>query len=85
MGVSAKINCPNCGWQPEGEKHWLCKSCEHEFDMFADAGRCPRCYHVHDYTLCIDYAGGCASLSPHLDWYDGMDEGLRKINIEKTN
>lgn len=51
--------------------------------MFDDAGRCPRCYHVHEYTLCIDHAGGCGSIAPHLDWYQGLDEGLREINVAR--
>jgi DNA-directed RNA polymerase subunit RPC12/RpoP len=84
MSIIEDVQCPNCGWQPDGEKHWLCRSCEMEFDMFADAGRCPRCNHSHEYTECIEYAGGCQSISPHLDWYKGLDQGLREINIEKT-
>lgn len=81
--MKVPAQCPHCGWQPDGEEHWVCDSCQNYFDMFADAGRCPRCYHVHEHSPCIDHAGGCGRTAPHLDWYPGLDEGLRKINVER--
>jgi DNA-directed RNA polymerase subunit RPC12/RpoP len=82
--LETPIACPHCTWQPDGEAHWLCHACGLEFNMFEDAGRCPRCYHVHTKTACVEYAGGCNQIAPHLDWYKGLDQGLKEINILKT-
>lgn len=84
MIINPEAACPHCHWPPDGKDHWICQGCELEFNMFEDAGRCPRCYHVHEYTHCVPYAGGCENTAPHLDWYKGMDEGLKAINILKN-
>jgi DNA-directed RNA polymerase subunit RPC12/RpoP len=83
MKTRVDIACPHCGWKPDGEEYWQCDGCGQPFSMFGDAGRCPSCYHVHEHTQCIDHAGGCGSVAPHLDWYIGLDEGLREINVER--
>ena len=71
-----KIACPHCAWEPDGRPHWQCH-CGHVWDTFETAARCPNCKHQHRDTQCIDHAGGCARVSPHLDWYKGLDEWLR--------
>ncbi len=82
--IGENTACPHCHWPPDGKAHWICESCQMDFNMFEDAGRCPRCYHTHDETQCISYAGGCGEISPHLDWYLGLDQGLKEINIFKN-
>lgn len=86
MSGSLKVRCPSCHWEPpENQSFWECEACGMEFDMFADLGRCPRCGHHHEQTPCIPYAGGCAHISPHLAWYEGLDEGLKEINIRRRD
>lgn len=31
------------------------------------------CRHQHKDTQCPGTGGGCDKLSPHLDWYEGLD------------
>jgi hypothetical protein len=33
-------------------------------------------------TQCILHAGGCTAWSPHLDWYEGLDEIIQKLKEE---
>lgn len=75
--------CPKCKWEPDGKAYWNCENCSHEWDMFSTAARCPNCSHQHHNTQCIEWEGGCDEFSPHLDWYEGMDEGLSEISVMK--
>ena len=79
--MELKVCCPQCGWLPDGEAYWTCRSCSYDWDVFSTGGRCPRCDFEHQFTECIGWAGGCDEMSPHLDWYQGLDEGLEEINI----
>ncbi|MGB0177198.1 MAG: hypothetical protein ACPF9D_08525, partial [Owenweeksia sp.] len=71
--MELKVQCPECGWKPDGEPYWSCRSCSYEWDMFSTGARCPRCDFEHQYTECIGWAGGCDETSLHLDWYEGLD------------
>jgi hypothetical protein len=64
---------PECNWEPDGLPHWRC-SCGHHWDTFSTGGRCPECHKVWEETQCIVFAGGCHNWSPHLDWYEGLDD-----------
>ncbi len=70
-----KIKCPQCQWEPDGSPFWECH-CGHVWNTFETAGRCPICSFQHNYTQCVDYAGGCKTYSLHLDWYQGLDEAV---------
>lgn len=71
-----KICCPKCSWEPDGRPYWACSDCGFSWDTFKTAARCPRCQRQHEYTQCIDFAGGCAASSPHIDWYRDLDDLL---------
>ncbi len=76
------IRCPKCHWQPDGRPHWQC-TCGTVWNTFDTAARCPGCGKVWDYTQCVDHSiGGCSALSPHLDWYDGLDDVVDKLKEE---
>ncbi|MCB0594894.1 MAG: hypothetical protein H6557_22640 [Lewinellaceae bacterium] len=85
MTEDIKIECPKCGWEPDGGAYWSC-TCGHVWDTFATAGRCPACNKQWKHTQCIGYKGGCNQFSLHLDWYKGLDGWLeRELEaIEKT-
>ena len=76
-----KIRCPKCHWEPDGKPYWKC-SCGHVWDTFSTGGRCPSCTKVWEETECIPNAGGCNKTSPHLDWYDGLDEIIAQLKAE---
>ena len=44
------------------------------WNTFATGGRCPACKKVWEVTQCVVSAGGCEKWSPHLDWYEGLDD-----------
>jgi hypothetical protein len=76
------IRCPKCKWEPDGKPHWAC-SCGNVWDTFATAGRCPSCGKIWKDTQCVAASsGGCSAWSPHLDWYDGLDEIIQKLKEE---
>ena len=75
------IHCPKCNWEPDGEPYWKC-TCGYSWDTFATAARCPYCGKIWKDTQCVDTAGGCGSWSPHLDWYDGLDEIINRLKEE---
>lgn len=76
------IRCPKCKWEPDGKPYWSC-SCGNQWDHFATAGRCPVCGKISKDTQCVTTElGGCQALSPHLDWYDGLDEIIAKLKAE---
>ncbi|MCB0551622.1 MAG: hypothetical protein KDD19_28915 [Phaeodactylibacter sp.] len=75
MSNDIKIECPKCGWEPDGGAYWSC-TCGHIWNTFATAARCPACNKQWEYTQCIAYKGGCNQFSPHLDWYKGLGDWL---------
>lgn len=75
------IRCPKCSWEPREHSKWRC-SCGHVWNTFDTGGRCPACKMVWEDTQCIDYEGGCREWSPHLDWYDGLEEIVQKLKEE---
>lgn len=79
-----QLKCPNCAYIPDGGEDWNCQACGSEFDMFVAGGRCPSCDFVHELTPCIPWKGGCDRISPHLDWYSGIDRKLERLGIVKT-
>lgn len=79
---SIHIRCPKCQWQPDGLPHWQC-SCGIVWNTFETAGRCPSCGKVWEDTQCVSPAyGGCARWSPHLEWYEGLDDAVEKLKAE---
>ena len=72
-----KIECPKCNWEPDGGAHWVC-TCEHVWNTFDTAARCPKCKKQWRMTACPTIPGGCGVSSPHLDWYKNLDDLLRK-------
>lgn len=73
-----KIACPKCDFEPLPSDLWEC-SCGHVWHTFATFGRCPACRKVWRDTQCLGpEVGGCTRWSPHLDWYRGLDELLRR-------
>lgn len=76
-----KICCPKCKWEPDGKEYWQC-TCETSFDTFATGARCRGCGKVWEKTQCILHAGGCAAWSPHLDWYEGLDDIVENLKAE---
>jgi hypothetical protein len=73
-----RIACPKCQWSPDGLDYWQCQ-CGHTWNTFETAGRCPKCHYEHEYTACVPFAGGCEAISPHLDWYDGLDKIIEEL------
>ena len=65
--------CPKCKWEPKANSMWQC-SCGHVWNTFDTAARCPKCHKVWKDTQCLS----CLKWSPHLDWYDGLDDEIRR-------
>lgn len=61
------INCPKCGWVPDGKPHWGCEKCGTTFDTFETKAKCPNeeCGNSWELTQCI----ACGKRIPHKDWY----------------
>ncbi len=76
-----RIRCPKCEWQPDHQARWQC-TCKHIWNTFETGGRCPKCGIVWEDTQCLRSRGGCAQWSPHLDWYDGLDDIVNKLKEE---
>jgi hypothetical protein len=76
-----RIRCPKCTWEPDGRPYWQC-TCGVNWDSFATGARCPGCGKVWEETQCVRYAGGCEAWSPHLDWYEGLDDIVEKLKEE---
>jgi hypothetical protein len=34
---------------------------------------------VWEHTQCIEDAGGCPEWSPHLDWYENLDQVIEEV------
>ena len=73
-----RIKCPKCEWEPKPDDKWAC-SCGHQWNTFSTAGRCPHCGKIWKSTQCFSAPTGCSKWSPHLDWYDGLDEIIQKL------
>jgi hypothetical protein len=73
-----RICCPKCSWEPDGAPYWSC-NCGTRWNTFATGGRCPGCGKVWEFTQCIQWAGGCDQWSPHLDWYENLDDITEEI------
>ena len=73
-----RIRCPKCEWEPKPDDMWAC-SCGHQWNTFSTAGRCPNCGKIWKDTQCFGPPVGCSKWSPHLDWYDGLDEIIQKL------
>jgi hypothetical protein len=58
------IQCPKCEWRPDGKAYWQC-SCDHTWDTFKTAGKCPKCSKQWETTYCP----GCGDSPNHKDWY----------------
>jgi hypothetical protein len=78
-----RIRCPKCKWEPDGKAHWQC-SCGIMWDTFSTGARCPNCGKIWDKTQCVIHSGGCDKWSPHLDWYDGLEDLVNKLKQEIT-
>ena len=73
------IYCPRCHWKPDGKIHWMC-SCGCQWNTFDTAAVCPQCPRRWRNTACPDGpAGGCGRMSPHIDWYHGLDEAIHNL------
>ncbi|MBA2762226.1 MAG: hypothetical protein H0U39_09775 [Segetibacter sp.] len=75
------ICCPKCKWEPDGKPYWQC-TCGTVWDTFSTGARCPSCGIVWKDTQCIIEAGGCNKSSPHLDWYEGLEDIIKKLKEE---
>ena len=75
------IRCPRCKWEPDGKPYWQC-TCKHIWNTFATGARCPKCGKVWEDTACPSAGGGCKKWSPHLDWYEGLDEMVEALKKE---
>lgn len=73
-----RIRCPKCNWEPKAHDKWQC-SCGNQWNTFSTAGRCPKCAKIWKDTQCFHPPTGCSQWSPHLDWYDGLDEIVKKL------
>lgn len=73
-----KIECPKCGWEPDGGAYWNCSQCGHIWNTFDTAAQCPECGFQHEHTACIPYAGGCHAYEPHIDWYKNLGEIIQE-------
>jgi len=77
MAKDVEIKCPKCDWAHDGGEYWWCE-CGHRWDTFETAARCPNCKKQWEVTQCPTDPGGCGEISPHLDWYRGLDDWLRE-------
>jgi len=60
---------------------WKCH-CGHRWNAFDTAARCPECGFQHTFTRCPDSLQGCNELSPHLDWYEGLNKMMEELLVE---
>ena len=77
-----RIRCPKCDWEPDGRPYWRCAVCYNVWNTFSTGGRCPGCGKIYKDTQCIS----CHKWSPHLDWYEGLNNILLQLKdeIEKS-
>lgn len=76
--LSVEIHCPRCCWAPDGGAHWQC-TCGCVWNTFETAAVCPQCRRRWRDTACPPEPGGCGAMSPHLDWYHGLDEAVAEL------
>jgi hypothetical protein len=74
-----KICCPNCKNLLTKNQKWKC-FCGHSFNHFNNIGKCPKCNYIHEFTECLEPS--CQKISPHLDWYVGLELNLDNIKHE---
>ena len=71
--AQVEIYCPCCRWEPDGGAHWQC-TCGYVWNSFSTGAVCPKCQYRWKISQCPAQAGGCGAVSPHVDWYHGLDE-----------
>ncbi len=74
---NVKIRCPKCQWEPKPWSVWMC-ICNTVWNTFDTGGRCPGCGKIWKDTQCL----ACHKWSPHLDWYDGLDDVIFTLKKE---
>ncbi|TVT40136.1 hypothetical protein FNT36_11595 [Hymenobacter setariae] len=79
---SVEIYCPCCHWEPDGRAHWQC-TCGYVWNSFETAAVCPKCQYRWKISQCPAAAGGCGAVSPHVDWYHGLDDLVEEL-VEET-
>jgi len=79
-----EIYCPACHWEPDGRAHWQC-TCGYVWNSFETAAVCPKCQYRWKISQCPAAAGGCGVVSPHVDWYHGLDDLVEELVEETTH
>ena len=62
------IRCPLCGWRPQVDSRWICRSsnpCGNRLNPFDTGGVCPACLGQCSHLQC----GKCREYSAYSDWY----------------
>jgi predicted amidophosphoribosyltransferase len=82
MMSDVRIRCPKCSWEPVESSQWACSVCYTWWNTFSTGGRCPKCGEIYKHTQCLE----CEKWSPHLDWYEGLDNVIARLKeeIEKS-
>lgn len=57
------VDCPACGWVPDGRPHWPCSKCDELFDAFAKTA-CARCGQLVASIRCQS----CGAAAPYDVW-----------------
>ncbi|MDP9081733.1 MAG: DUF4272 domain-containing protein [Bacteroidota bacterium] len=76
MIPGTKIECPRCGWEPDGEAHWKC-TCGQAWNTFETKGKCPACGIQWQDTSCP----GCGQSSKHELWYTNQEKQQASIAV----
>ena len=75
------IRCPKCGWEPRKHDLWVCDDdCGCEWNTFDTGRKCPDCGKLWQDTQCRR----CGKWSPHLDWYEGLDDAVEELAKEEV-
>jgi hypothetical protein len=69
MSAELKIECPKCGWEPNGYAYWGC-TCGHLWNTFETKAKCPACSVQWQDTSCP----GCGHSSKHELWYTSSEQ-----------
>jgi len=78
MDAGVKIECPKCGWEPDGYPHWIC-SCGCKWNTFDTKGKCPDCGKQWNDTHCPR----CSHPSEHDTWYHLIAETEQLIEEDQ--
>lgn len=73
-----EIYCPCCHWEPDGGAHWQC-TCGYVWNSFETGAVCPKCQYRWKISQCPTTPGGCGTVSPHVDWYHGLDALIEEL------